>query len=880
MRTRQSYQVKPSPESPPPSPSITSYEGFLEGDISGWPCSEESKFGPRPSSSPISESRYIVFNPTGSNISITELERRHPPGHIDIPHGPQMRSQILPSLIDRVCHPICQKVLKPPENKPLAHRSWSSAQQICTSGFRHCEGTQKRRGGIGKRSDQNNDNSDDSDDGRRRKKSLGGLKHHEGIIKRLKCPYYQRNSIKHTRNACRGAGFTDMAKLKSSKAVNMASNTACYKHLLDDPICRIEPSPNLDDDRICCRSYSISPSIGLHFRNIRVWMKSRKPSSRCYSLMKGMFYLPEPGLSENFDQLLAKALEEELPAISRIRERLVDIIQQCKKKALEMPSQQIISHLSNSSGSLNCRRFNIHQKNSIFKWRPLPGSAAVIDIPSRTTKTRRRIFTDTSWMMVRDHYEMNELDAQRWDNPEHSWELSVEDFQRGKDFHDPSRKLYQMIPSASSFIEIRPSPNILSIILIHMDREVWALTPERNPEFICPYSLERKFHSTRPSAIGCQVPFSSMPLPVKNTNSYARKWTNSTTHSQIKPSLLTHSLRELLGIMHLIDILFIRVLTLQNLNPPPTKTFIMHMYILPQTDDSPHVLIYQFYPTSPFCASCSCLKCSQRLCIDTTLYQHHNQNFCSARKSTRVFVDFVSLKAKSRDKVTQLGIRYSQSLVNSTSVESSRKSHSLLHRSIWHANTSCITSTIRVSQHRRHQRSELRRNELILWGGARASLMYPSGPGPKIGSHSEPQGVKFGCLRNQSGINIEVVHTQSLPSYWLVTHATTTNGTPCLPSGQFRIRARLYLVASILDDSNYYLQFLRFRFWTSMAPTRDEFIAQGEGKIRLNRSAINRGTHWSARNEMEMACPNAPHVSTVQCSAFEAPPPGIAMQSP
>ncbi|ORX97596.1 hypothetical protein BCR34DRAFT_607200 [Clohesyomyces aquaticus] len=252
----------------------------------------------------------------------------------------------------------------------------SSAQNQACENSSSQNGTQKRGRRTATSSDEaNNDDSEDGGEERRRKRPMRSFARKDSSPKRLKCPFYQRDPMKHTRNACRGAGFADMAKLKDHlKRVHsrplhctrcwtiMSSTEAYEEHLMLDPICVKQPSAFPNDDRICLRKLQ-----DLNFSRTP-FMQSQSIGEKWEILYKILFpdakEIPSPfddhGLNENFDRILAEALEEELtkelapalgPAMSRIRGRLASIIHKCKKRAFSLSSRESTTQSSTISGS-------------------------------------------------------------------------------------------------------------------------------------------------------------------------------------------------------------------------------------------------------------------------------------------------------------------------------------------------------------------------------------------------------------------------------------------------------------------------------------------------------------------------------------------------
>jgi hypothetical protein len=115
----------------------------------------------------------------------------------------------------------------------------------------------KRMRDSGRDPDDDGDDSDSDDRPKKKndKAPLDRIPH-----RRLKCPFYQRNPDRHTKAACRGEGFADMAKLKDHiKRIHtqptrcprcrleMKSEPALSEHLEQEDC---EKIPRLKDDRI------------------------------------------------------------------------------------------------------------------------------------------------------------------------------------------------------------------------------------------------------------------------------------------------------------------------------------------------------------------------------------------------------------------------------------------------------------------------------------------------------------------------------------------------------------------------------------------------------------------------------------------------------
>ena len=119
---------------------------------------------------------------------------------------------------------------------------------------------QKRVRGGGKDPRDDDDDSDDEEDPGKRPPSRKDISDLFGMpFRRLKCPFYQRQPERYSRAACRGPGFSDMAKLKDHiKRVHtqpprcprcwaeMQTDEECSAHFQAEAICeqRTEPIDN------------------------------------------------------------------------------------------------------------------------------------------------------------------------------------------------------------------------------------------------------------------------------------------------------------------------------------------------------------------------------------------------------------------------------------------------------------------------------------------------------------------------------------------------------------------------------------------------------------------------------------------------------------
>ncbi|KAF1962660.1 hypothetical protein CC80DRAFT_588198 [Byssothecium circinans] len=220
---------------------------------------------------------------------------------------------------------------------------------------------QKRRRGGGRDPGDGGDGSGDDGDSDRPKK--GGKPFPFGHQRRLKCPFYQRDPEKHSRAACRGEGFADMAKLKDhiKRAhtqplrcgrcwLDMENQKAYANHQQADISCKKQPQPN--DDRI---TYQFLKE--LDFKKAP-YAQAKSPEGKWKILYSTLFptdsNIPSPyeqhGFTPRLEKVLCEALEEELtrelapalePILRRIKERIPAIIQNCKLKLLRASPDSI-----------------------------------------------------------------------------------------------------------------------------------------------------------------------------------------------------------------------------------------------------------------------------------------------------------------------------------------------------------------------------------------------------------------------------------------------------------------------------------------------------------------------------------------------------------
>jgi hypothetical protein len=121
----------------------------------------------------------------------------------------------------------------------------------------------KRAHGSGRDPDDNDDGDDSNEDDPPRKKGGKGPPNRFSVPRRLKCPFYQREPTKYNKAACRGAGFTDMAKLKDHiKRIHtqplrclrcwlkLESDDAYLEHQQQEIACLKRAKPQEEEDRI------------------------------------------------------------------------------------------------------------------------------------------------------------------------------------------------------------------------------------------------------------------------------------------------------------------------------------------------------------------------------------------------------------------------------------------------------------------------------------------------------------------------------------------------------------------------------------------------------------------------------------------------------
>ncbi|PSN71693.1 hypothetical protein BS50DRAFT_569340 [Corynespora cassiicola Philippines] len=201
--------------------------------------------------------------------------------------------------------------------------------------------------------DGDDGSSDDSDDDERPKKKKE--KGPQRAIRRLKCPFYQRQPEKYQKGACKGEGFTDLAKLKDHikrrhtqplKCVRcwsiMESAEQMSEHLQKDDICAKKPEPQ--DDRI--RQQLLKQ---LDFKKAP-YSKAKNVEEKWEIMFKELFpgeTIPSPyeqqGISLQLERALSEALEEELtrelapvlaPIMTRIKQLTPAIIERCRTKLM------------------------------------------------------------------------------------------------------------------------------------------------------------------------------------------------------------------------------------------------------------------------------------------------------------------------------------------------------------------------------------------------------------------------------------------------------------------------------------------------------------------------------------------------------------------
>jgi hypothetical protein len=123
----------------------------------------------------------------------------------------------------------------------------SKTSAACSNVSSQCSDLQtaqnlKRMRGSGR--DLDNDGDESDEDGRPKKKN-GKTPPARIPHRRLKCPFYQRDPDRYTKAACRGEGFTDMAKLKDR--TQTPGTNSMSRHLLT-------PYHDLKTSSVCIRS--------------------------------------------------------------------------------------------------------------------------------------------------------------------------------------------------------------------------------------------------------------------------------------------------------------------------------------------------------------------------------------------------------------------------------------------------------------------------------------------------------------------------------------------------------------------------------------------------------------------------------------------------
>ncbi|ORY14568.1 hypothetical protein BCR34DRAFT_228471 [Clohesyomyces aquaticus] len=276
-------------------------------------------------------------------------------------------------------------------------RSRSAAS---TSGAGRLLGQKRQRRTRGQEDTDEEGAGEDGDDGDERRKKRGGPNFAKGpkILRRLKCPFYKRDPNKHSRAACRGEGFADMAKVKDHlKRVHsqplrcprcweeMESEDLRVQHLQQDESCNKRPEPI--DDRISLQQWR-----RLDFKKAP-YAYARTAEEKWKILYRTLFPddvdIPSPyedhGISLQYERLLAVSLQEELerefepilePILSRIRDKIPSIIRRCKIRLLEESDKDVIYTPSGSSNRSNSHGSNESQDSGRQSAARLPNTTS------------------------------------------------------------------------------------------------------------------------------------------------------------------------------------------------------------------------------------------------------------------------------------------------------------------------------------------------------------------------------------------------------------------------------------------------------------------------------------------------------------------------
>ncbi|KAF2732261.1 hypothetical protein EJ04DRAFT_578513 [Polyplosphaeria fusca] len=215
----------------------------------------------------------------------------------------------------------------------------------------------KRQRDNGRDSDPESGSSDDSDDEGRRRGS-GGLPKDTAPKRKLKCPYYQKMPWIYTRNACRGMGFADMAKLKdhlkrvhlrppqcSRCGEDMASEEIYNAHLRKEPVCKLQEDAEHDNrltsqqllalnfnKKPFAQAASVEEKWGILFKMI--FKDAEEIPSPYEEIGLGMNSQFDEAFASNFCDELARELPDLLQYFPGIQEKLPAIIRKSKEKAL------------------------------------------------------------------------------------------------------------------------------------------------------------------------------------------------------------------------------------------------------------------------------------------------------------------------------------------------------------------------------------------------------------------------------------------------------------------------------------------------------------------------------------------------------------------
>jgi hypothetical protein len=296
-----------------------------------------------------------------------------------------------------------------------------SASSFPSSDLSASQASQRQKRKRDNRADPDDVDGSESDDDDRPKKRVGGGLPERAPQRRLKCPFYQRQPDMHTRAACRGEGFTDIAKLKDHiKRVHtqplrcprcwleMKSDDANSEHIRQDERCEIRPEPQ--EDRI-------RPQLlkKLNFKKAP-YSNARSVEEKWKMMFKILFpkdeIIPSPydhqGINPRLEQILSEALEEELsrelapilePILSSIIERIPAIVKNCRMKLMDTPPSHKTSCTPPASlPGVGSSDSDLHSSNSLAKGQdktPASQFSTSIDIPLDSNPTAEILSDET-----------------------------------------------------------------------------------------------------------------------------------------------------------------------------------------------------------------------------------------------------------------------------------------------------------------------------------------------------------------------------------------------------------------------------------------------------------------------------------------------------